>query len=233
MRAVRFQCQVMGVGPNYADIYCVTLGIKGKDGETACTHTTEDQTCEASGSPTSIQLRVTIPEAMLESGLDGCTAEVVCSGKDVEHWAGNFGTRFRREKLLLELDSPLGEEGKDDKNYEKSLVALFGTSKVPLTGNFSCFFQAGMGASYFIDGRKVPAEASSNYSNLTEFDWTLGFNRTLDNVENAWIESDGDHYIGGTSLVIKGEEGAEVKLQEFEAEAEFGACKVEIVYKTE
>ena len=221
----------MGVGPNHADIYCVTLAIKGRDGETACTHTTEEQTCEASGNPTGVYLRAVIPEAMLKDGLDGCIAEVTCGGKDAEHWAGNFGTRFRREKLFFELDSPPGEERKDDQNYEKSLTTLFGTSKVPLADNFSCFFQAGMGTSYFIDGRKIPADGNGNYSNLAEFDWTLGFNRTLDNVENAWIEPDGDHFIGGTSLVIQGGDSAQIKLQEFEVEPAMGACRVEIVYK--
>ena len=130
----------MGVGPNKADTYCVTLSIKGKDGEIACSNTTEESKCEASGNATSIRLRVALPESILESGLDGYSAEVVCSGKDAEGWAGNFGTRFRRERVLFELDAPMCEESSNDKNYEKSLVTLLGTSKVKLTDNFSCFF---------------------------------------------------------------------------------------------
>ena len=93
-----------------------------------------------------------------------------------------------------------------------------------------------MGSSYFIDGKLIPVDGSGNYSNLSEFDWTLGFNRTLGNVESAWIEEDGDHFIGGTSLVVKGEDVEPVTtitLQEFETNEGAGPCKLEVVYKTE
>ena len=182
-------------------------------------------------------MRLEIPESVPNDALDGYIIEVVCSGKDVEYWAGNYGTRFRREKVLFELASPItaatSEESKNASNYEKSLVTLFGTSKVPLTDHFSCFFQAGMGASYFIDGTPISAIGCGNYSNLSEFDWTLGFNRTLENVEKAWITTDGEHFIGGTSLVISGADGEPVTLQEFELDAEAAACRVDIVYKVE
>ena len=57
-----------------------------------------------------------------------------------------------------------------------------------------------MGSSYFIDGVKVVE--NGNYSNLTEFDWTLGFNKTLENIDNAEITDKGEHFIGGTSLQV-------------------------------
>ena len=60
----------------------------------------------------------------------------------------------------------------------------------------------GYGSSYFIDGKQVPQRNGANYNNLTEFDWTLGFCRTTENKDLARIESDGAHFIGGSSLVI-------------------------------
>ena len=57
-----------------------------------------------------------------------------------------------------------------------------------------------MGTSYFIDG--IRQVGNGNYSNLTEFDWTLGFNRTSDNIGNAEITDQGEHFMGGSSLEV-------------------------------
>ena len=42
----------------------------------------------------------------------------------------------------------------------------------------------------------------SFYNNLTEFDWTLGFQRTSANLDFTKIDFDGEHLIGGSSLVL-------------------------------
>lgn len=64
-------------------------------------------------------------------------------GKDVEEWAGNFGTRFKNENLVLiynTVNSP-----------ERKIAAE--TSKIsPI--NFSCDFNYGYGNAYFINGVK-------------------------------------------------------------------------------
>jgi endo-beta-N-acetylglucosaminidase D len=66
---------------------------------------------------------------------------VTCRGKDAEFWAGNFGTRFRRESLLLIHEG----SSKPDRqiHMEESRIS-------PL--NYSCDFNYGYGQTYFING---------------------------------------------------------------------------------
>lgn len=79
-----------------------------------------------------------------------------------------------------------------------------------------CFFQSGHGSSYFIDGVQVPLRKGASYNNLSEFDWTLGYQRVTENLNQARIDFDGAHWIGGASLVLaKSDTESLVKLQEY------------------
>ena len=59
-------------------------------------------TCEASGSPTKVKLRVELPQVQGNS-LDHFQAIIQCCGKDVEYMGGNYGTLFKEERLMFEL----------------------------------------------------------------------------------------------------------------------------------
>lgn len=62
-------------------------------------------------------------------------------GKDVENWAGNFGTRFRAETLKLIYNSLSNLENK---------IAVENSAISPI--NFSCDFNYGYGLAYYING---------------------------------------------------------------------------------
>jgi hypothetical protein len=64
-------------------------------------------------------------------------------GKDVEHWAGNFGARFRSENLKILFKT---------NNHPERKIAQEESSISPF--NFSCDFNYGFGHSYFIKGVK-------------------------------------------------------------------------------
>ena len=162
--------------------------------------------CDPSGRSTQIKQRLDLPEG-LQSFDPQCVLKVTLAGKDVEHWGGNFGTRFFAEKLFLELQAT--ENNSDD----KSLVKKFDTNKIELGDDFGCFFSAGNGQSYFIDGVQV---GDRFWNNLSEFDWTLGYQRSAENIQTARLDFDGIHWIGGTSLVLKAKDPEVIILQEFE-----------------
>lgn len=67
--------------------------------------------------------------------------QVTVQGKDVEHWAGNYGPRFRSEKLYSVV------KGQSDVT-KKIAVEQARISPV----NFSCDFNFGYGQTYFIEG---------------------------------------------------------------------------------
>ena len=69
----------------------------------------------------------------------------------------------------------------------------------------------------------MPCRTGAFYNNLTEFDWTLGLRRSVENLNYAKIDYDGNHFIGGSSLVLSTEEQATsqvIRLQDFEVESE-------------
>jgi hypothetical protein len=141
------------------------------------------------------------------------------TGQDVEYWGGNYGSRFSKHRLWLELGKldegatteSTVEESKEQICGEKpaSLFDQLGYRKVDmgLEENFgwSSFFQQGKGAAYYIDGQRIDnADGACFYTNLNEFDCSLAYLRTKENVEHkAHIVSYGDHYIGSSSLLLK------------------------------
>jgi len=84
-------------------------------------------------------------------------------GKDIEYWAGNFGTRFRNESLTLV------HEGIN--RPERQIHAEQGKI-CPL--NYSCDFNFGHGDAYYLAGNKV---FNHKWANLNEFDFSLGSRR--------------------------------------------------------
>ena len=76
---------------------------------------------------------------------------------------------------------------------------------MPLGDSFGCFYQTGNGSSYFIDGEQMPCRTGAFYNNMTEFDWTMGLRRSVENINYAKIDFEGNHFIGGSSLVLTAE----------------------------
>ena len=113
---------------------------------------------------------------------------VDCLGKDAEHWAGNYGTLFRNEKLYLTYRGS---------NFPERKIASDETSKVSPV-NFSCNFNFGRGSAYFIDGRKV---LEHKWANLCEFDFSLANHNCTDGGV-YWPTFTGEHWNGGSSLKL-------------------------------
>ena len=93
-------------------------------------------------------------------------------GQDVEYWAGNFGTRFKKERVVLvlvaEVQAPIDIQEED----RRSLQLKFGEKAIPITEPyFSSFYNSGKGKTYYINGELQFAKC---WSHLGEFDWTLG-----------------------------------------------------------
>lgn len=106
-------------------------------------------------------------------------------GQDVEHWAGNFGTRFKYEQLQLVYAADSKPERRI--HVEDSAIS---------PQNFSCDFNYGYGNSYYIKGEKC---LDHKWSNLAEFDFSLACKAT----EGVyWPEFSGDHWNGGSSLIL-------------------------------
>lgn len=121
-------------------------------------------------------------------------------GKDVEYWAGHFGTQFAGERLYIESG------GESTLENPRDLLSIFKSQ--PLTfESVSTFFNIGHGTDYYIDGDKV---ATGNYANLNEYDLFLmkTVNGSLfsskGNPFYFEITQEGPHFVGGSCLQIKG-----------------------------
>lgn len=91
----------------------------------------------------------------------------------MEHWGGHFGTRFKRERVVLVREEQekdkVADHGKED---SRSLQIKFGEKAIPITEPyFSSFYNSGKGHTYYINGEQQFAKC---WSHLGEFDWTLG-----------------------------------------------------------
>lgn len=167
--------------------------------------TTDRRVCTEDGNPTEIRLKCTPNQSSV-------FVRVTCQGQDAEHWAGQFGSCFLNEKLVLVHAA--GSNPQRKIHAEEAAIS-------PL--NFSCDFNYGYGMSYFINGQK---QFHHKWSNLTEFDWSLACRRVEDGSVH-WPTHDGEHWVGGSSLVLK--EGKHV-LQQF-SKTEPEQVEFKIVYK--
>jgi hypothetical protein len=131
-------------------------------------------------------------------------------GKDVEHWGGNFGTRFSRESLCVHYR---------DVRHEERRIALDVGRISP--ANFSCDFNFGRGDTYFLNGGKV---LEHDWSNYTEFDFSLASVRAEGGT--WWPTFDGDHWNGGSSLVLP---QGKHQLQHFEQLD--SVCSFRVIFK--
>ena len=62
IKAVIFECIVLGTGPKKEDEYEVKLSFKNLETESALTTGTGLKTCELSGTPTKLKLKLELPE---------------------------------------------------------------------------------------------------------------------------------------------------------------------------
>jgi len=92
MRMITFSCEVMGVGPKFADKYQVVTELLNAQGQVIEKRDSGVQDCRDDGLSKDIKHEL-VPNQ------NACAVRVTCLGKDIEYWAGNFGTRFRNESL--------------------------------------------------------------------------------------------------------------------------------------
>lgn len=76
-------------------------------------------------------------------------------GKDSEHWAGHYGSRFKGETVALILS----------KEQTKWITSI-PLSPTSLKSKYNTFFNKGEGDHFYFFGKKQ----SPNYSSLTDFD---------------------------------------------------------------
>lgn len=170
---------MQGTGPNFADKFNATLIFLDQNRQQLSFDTTGPSFCPASGAVRYLTLKVSpLPNAFY--------LKVEVSGQDVEHWGGNFGSRFSGERLSICNKVVKFEDRRINKADNK-------VSPV----NFSCDFNFGVGSNYFIDGQKVLGHKWANYS---EFDFSLCSNRKTES--NHWPTFTESHWNGGSSLQL-------------------------------
>lgn len=99
---------------------------------------------------------------------DAASIVIFEAGKDVEYWAGHFGTRFAQEKLIFKF-------GSSSSNYENTnnIKHILGTKYIPSNLPLFTNFNKSMGNKYFINGRVQ--KSNIKYYNLNDCDLNLSY----------------------------------------------------------
>ena len=89
-------------------------------------------------------------------------------GKDVEYWAGHFGTRFAQEKIIMRFS---GASNSTSSNHIKQIL---GTRHLPANLPLSTNFNKSMGDKIFVNGKLV--KSGIQYNNLNDADFNISYN---------------------------------------------------------
>jgi endo-beta-N-acetylglucosaminidase D len=153
-------------------------------------------------------------------------------GKDAEYWGGYYGTVFSNERFFIHTKQTTSE---------KNILATFGNRGIAFD-NVSTFFNLGFGNNYYLNGKQVSGDKWNNYG---EYDASLLLSNLSSQVAFSkhgsdftyQVTTDIPHYVGGSSLLIKGSFNQEndevtIKLQDkVEIMKEEGIYDVKVAFK--
>lgn len=120
---------------------------------------------------------------------------VIEEGKDVEHFAGNYGTRFRQDTLILgipDISNANSWVNPAHKEHKNSHLRNLGIKSLP----FATSFNIGLGNNFYFEGKGI-GKGISNYDYLSDCDALYPY--FLNGPEQASIYYK-EAYFGGTCL---------------------------------
>lgn len=115
---------------------------------------------------------------------DGMCLRVIEEGKDVEYWAGNFGSRFKEENVVLSTQ-----------NKVKNWISTIPIQPINITANqpYITYFNKGQGLNFYFMGNPI----QKNYDSLSDYDIPPIY--PLNNASDIEISSN-EAFIGGSCL---------------------------------
>lgn len=159
---------------------------------------------------------------LIDSGRNAARIIITERGKDVEYWAGHFGTRFAKEKLALTFSESSSKTGPS-----RSLKKILETRKTPVHLPFSTNFNNSMGERFYYNGRVI--RDGINYHNYNDCSYVAPTEHGKLKVQASQEFA----YYGTSCLKVTGallpQETCKVKLHETEFNIEDG----EILVKTQ
>jgi hypothetical protein len=165
---IEFEVLIKGTPPKCEDKYVIFMQIYDPMGKELADHNERNSKGEKTATDEWVLNKVTIKKSDL-LGTNAAVIRVFEMGKDVEYWAGHFGTKFADEKVTLKF-SKSGSTDSDTNHIKHILGTRPLPSILPLCTNFS----KSMGSKYFSWGKLLKSEIK--YNNLNDCDWNCSYN---------------------------------------------------------
>ena len=168
IECIEFEVLIKGTPPNWADEYVVFVQVYDDKGNELAENNSNNSKANKFATDSWILKKITIDRSQLKS-TKIYKIWVFEAGKDVEYWAGHFGTRFANEKIILTFS-----DSNKDKNSTNHIKQILGTRYLPNILPLSTNFNKSMGESIYYQGSKI--KSNIKYNNLNNWDFNLSYN---------------------------------------------------------
>ena len=158
---------IKGTPPNWADEYIVYVQAYDSQGNELADHNSNNSKANKIATNDWVLKKISINRNDLKS-TNISKIWVYESGKDVEYWAGHYGTQFANEKITISFNN---SNGINSWNHIKKIL---GTRYIPSILPLSTNFNKSMGETVYFQGIKI--KSNIKYNNLNNWDFNLSYN---------------------------------------------------------
>jgi len=168
---LEFEVLIKGTPPKCEDLFVAYVQIYDAQGKELADHNSTNSKAQKKATEDWVLHKIIIKKSDLSS-TNAAYIRVFEMGKDVEYWAGHYGTRFADEKVVLKFVESQPTTG--NTNHIKHIL---GTRQLPNTLPLSTNFNKSMGNKIFIEGKLVKEDIK--YNNLNDCDFNLSYNNYI------------------------------------------------------
>ncbi|CAD8149450.1 unnamed protein product [Paramecium pentaurelia] len=200
---IQFNAKVKGTGPKFDDLYLI--GIELYDRNNRCIASIDSFSTKVNKREIQFNVdSVNIADdkwrehtLSIKTTDDTQYVKFIEVGKDVEYWAGNYGTQFTGESMVyISYDS------------NKDLLRML-KPKTYQEFPLQTYFNNAVGEAYYIDGQKN-SHYKGYYDNLNDFDYSLCYPTKKiisQDIQDNWESSINfsDSWNGSSCIKIKGD----------------------------
>ncbi|CAI2373047.1 unnamed protein product [Moneuplotes crassus] len=149
LEKLEFEVMIKGTPPKCEDLYTIFVQIYDSNGRELADHNSMNSKAQKVATEDWVFHKVVLTKKDL-FGTNASRIIITERGKDVEYWAGHFGTRFAKEKLALTFS-----EGSSETGSTRNIKKILGTRKTPIHLPFSTNFNNSMGDRFYFEGKII------------------------------------------------------------------------------
>jgi len=222
---IEFEVMIKGTPPKWEDEFSIFVQIYDSTGKELAEFNSRNSKAQKTSSENWVHHKVVITQKDL-LGTNASKIWIVERGKDIEYWAGHFGTRFAQEKLALTFS-----ESSVDSGPTKNIKKIFGTRKIPNILPFATNFNKSMGNKFYLNGHIIKKGIKYNNYNDSTYTPAIFTGQLVANPTSKFAYY-GTHCLEITGKLEKFYE-CQLKLHDTLFSIEDGLFKISVVHFTE